>query len=236
MSKASAAVLPLLQRRCATAEHSVNSTAYTSYTSSYPSQHSLGDQTTPSMAHSQGGLSSINSFSSTSQPSFSSDITPNSNGNSFGSAGGASFGVPATASSSPASSISTTSLSSTQPRSTSIRTTSFVTQPRTAPVIATPQQTLSNCWDWDFENLSWIGNGAYGRVYRATWKAFNKVVALKEFTSNTEISNDAIHEISTLRYMTHPVATASISTQNDVLTDWLTHDNSLADRSCDAIV
>ncbi|RGB41493.1 kinase-like domain-containing protein [Rhizophagus diaphanus] len=56
-----------------------------------------------------------------------------------------------------------------------------------------------NHYDYnEFKNIKAIGYGAFSRVYQATWKSSNTIVALKSFENNNLIMKEIINEIKLL--------------------------------------
>ncbi|CAB4385378.1 unnamed protein product [Rhizophagus irregularis] len=56
-----------------------------------------------------------------------------------------------------------------------------------------------NYYDYnEFKKIKVIGYGAFGRVYQATWKSSNTIVALKSFENNNLIMKEIINEIKLL--------------------------------------
>ncbi|GBC01330.1 hypothetical protein RclHR1_04140015, partial [Rhizophagus clarus] len=52
-----------------------------------------------------------------------------------------------------------------------------------------------NYYDYsEFKNIKVIGYGAFGRVYQATWKSSNTIIALKSFENNESIMKEIINE------------------------------------------
>ena len=50
------------------------------------------------------------------------------------------------------------------------------------------------CYEYlDFKNIQKIGNGAFGSVYRATWK--NHFFALKSLNDNTQSFEEVVKEV-----------------------------------------
>jgi serine/threonine protein kinase len=53
-----------------------------------------------------------------------------------------------------------------------------------------------NYYDYtEFNNIKPIGYGAFGKVYQATWKSSNTIVALKLFENNSLITKEIINEV-----------------------------------------
>ena len=47
----------------------------------------------------------------------------------------------------------------------------------------------------EFQNIQHISSGAFGKVYRATWKSQNTFVALKSFEINNYIMKEIVNEV-----------------------------------------
>ncbi|PKY51538.1 kinase-like protein, partial [Rhizophagus irregularis] len=50
----------------------------------------------------------------------------------------------------------------------------------------------------EFKDIRFIGHGAFGKVYKATWKSSNTIVALKSFERNNLIIKEIVNEIKLL--------------------------------------
>ncbi|CAB4398900.1 unnamed protein product [Rhizophagus irregularis] len=50
----------------------------------------------------------------------------------------------------------------------------------------------------EFKDIRFIGHGAFGKVYKATWKNSNTIVALKSFERNNLIIKEIVNEIKLL--------------------------------------
>ncbi|CAB4398903.1 unnamed protein product [Rhizophagus irregularis] len=50
----------------------------------------------------------------------------------------------------------------------------------------------------EFKDIRFIGHGAFGKVYKATWKSSNTIVALKSFERNNLIMKEIVNEIKLL--------------------------------------
>lgn len=46
-----------------------------------------------------------------------------------------------------------------------------------------------------FKDIRFIGHGAFGKVYKATWESSNTVVALKSFERNNLIMKEIVNEV-----------------------------------------
>ncbi|CAB4376479.1 unnamed protein product [Rhizophagus irregularis] len=51
----------------------------------------------------------------------------------------------------------------------------------------------------EFQNLQLIGSGVFGKVYRATWKSQDTIVALKSFEFNNYVMKEILNEVQLLR-------------------------------------
>ncbi|CAB4426590.1 unnamed protein product [Rhizophagus irregularis] len=51
----------------------------------------------------------------------------------------------------------------------------------------------------EFQNLQHIGSGVFGKVYRATWKSQDTIVALKSFEFNNYVMKEILNEVQLLR-------------------------------------
>jgi serine/threonine protein kinase len=66
-----------------------------------------------------------------------------------------------------------------------------------------------NYYDYtEFNNIKIIGYGAFGKVYQATWRSSNTIVALKLFENNNLIMKEIINEVCNIMFVILSIITS----------------------------